>query len=114
MFSFCLSHKPEFDFDFEIEYQNDDISKLKTTACSNEERNYDFFKTLKISFQIMHENINLETDFLYINECCSEINVSQLKNENILKINIVGKSNIRSNFFGMSSVSFKKIAINEE
>ena len=114
MFNSCISTPIQVDFSFEVEYENDDLSKLKTTACSNEEKSQEIFKNLEILIEISHDNINSNKDFVYLSQNFDDfenkLTIAKLRRDLIQSINLKEPRNLQK---GVAKFSFKKLAFYE-
>lgn len=110
----CFSTKVQVGFHIEIEYENDDISKLKTTACSNEDNKQETLKNLRVFCEIMHDNINVSKDFLYLRETETvlenKLAISSLNQDFIQSIDV---KNSQKCDYGSSKFSLKRIFFNK-
>lgn len=110
----CFSTKVQVGFHIEIEYENDDISKLKTTSCSNEDNKQEILKNLKVFCEIMHDNINISKDFLYLRDTEivleNKVIISSLNQDFIQSIDV--KNNQKCDY-GSSKFSLKRIFFNK-
>ena len=102
----------------ELEGDQDDVSKLKTTACSSEENNCVSLKNLGIYIELLNGTLNVNQDLLYICASASaipqKIELSQLENGKIIKILIPEKQLFGCFFHAFGQYSIKKLALNEQ
>ena len=117
LFSSCMEPKTQINFVIELEIENEDIGKLKTTACSYEENFHYPVRNLLIFIRIANENIDKNQDFLYICEANLKLDkkmeFESLENEKIIKIKMNEKSQINPLFQGFGQFSIKNLALNE-
>ena len=116
-FTSCSDSNIQINFLFELESDSDDISKLKTTAASNEENPYSF-KKMCIFIEFLQGNIDINQDFLYI--CSGSLKIDKkiefvhLENDKIIKIKINEKQQFNFLFFqAFGFYSIKNLALNE-
>ena len=116
-FSSCLDSTIQIKILFELKSDSDEISKLKTTAASNEENPYSF-KKLCIFIEFVQGNIDINQDFLYICSGSSKIDkkieFAHLENDKIIKIKINEKQQF--NYFLFQAFGFysiKNLALNK-
>lgn len=115
--SSCYESTIEINFLIQVELDQDDIGKLKTTACSNDENNQVSQKNIIIFIDIMNGSIISSQDFLYI---CQEsvqfekkVELNDLDNEKIIKLKNNEKKLKVSSFEGSGIYQIKNMISNE-
>ena len=116
-FSSCFEAKTQVNFMIDLEVENDDISKLKTTACSNDENDHYPKRNLLFFIQILNDNIDKNQDLLYISEASSnfdkKIDWEALDKDKLINIRINEKTQVFPLFHASAQCPLKKIALNE-
>ena len=101
----------------DLEVENDDISKLKTTACSNDENDHYPKRNLLFFIQILNDNIDKNQDLLYISEASAnfdkKIDWEALDRDKLINIKINEKNQVFPLFHASAQCPLKKLALNE-